>query len=265
MLPLPDVATRMRLSQADFDALQAAILDLYSCRDPEVFKRTAPRIVLRIVPARHVLFIDSRVDPASRRAMVVDLWESFPRLLPELAVRMRRAVLGRPIGGCTAERADSGAFRLVDFFTMREFHDAEIHDEFHRRAGIPRRLGVTWLSGSGLATLQAIRPPSEPPFTRRDHRLLDLLAPHFDLARRNAEWVATRRGECSGSLESLQLTARELEVARQLALGRANPEIALALRVRPRTVEKHVESILAKLGVENRTAAAIVIAEAEKA
>ena len=51
------------------------------------------------------------------------------------------------------------------------------------------------------------------------------------------------------------LTPRELDVLRLLAEGRTDREIAQALFISPRTVMRHVTSILDKLGVENRTAA----------
>ncbi len=53
------------------------------------------------------------------------------------------------------------------------------------------------------------------------------------------------------------LTARELEVLRLLAEGRANKEIAAALSLSERTARTHVSSILAKLGLNSRTQAAL--------
>jgi DNA-binding NarL/FixJ family response regulator len=57
------------------------------------------------------------------------------------------------------------------------------------------------------------------------------------------------------------LTKRESEVLGWMARGKTDPEIAMILEARRRTIEKHVEHILAKLGVENRTTAALVASE----
>jgi DNA-binding CsgD family transcriptional regulator len=51
------------------------------------------------------------------------------------------------------------------------------------------------------------------------------------------------------------LTAREREVLDWLAAGKTNRDIAEIIGARPRTVEKHLERIYEKLGVETRTAA----------
>jgi two-component system, NarL family, response regulator LiaR len=53
------------------------------------------------------------------------------------------------------------------------------------------------------------------------------------------------------------LTERETEVLRLVARGRANKEIARALRIGEQTVKTHVGNILAKLDVQSRTQAAL--------
>ncbi|MGH2935148.1 MAG: LuxR C-terminal-related transcriptional regulator, partial [Gaiellaceae bacterium] len=53
--------------------------------------------------------------------------------------------------------------------------------------------------------------------------------------------------------DTAPLTARELEVARLVAAGDSNPEIAAALFLSRKTVERHVSNILRKLGARNRT------------
>ncbi len=56
--------------------------------------------------------------------------------------------------------------------------------------------------------------------------------------------------------ESLGLTHREAEVLSWVAQGKTNPEIAILCDISVRTVQKHLEHIYQKLGVETRTAAA---------
>ncbi len=53
------------------------------------------------------------------------------------------------------------------------------------------------------------------------------------------------------------LTSREREVLAELAKGCSNREIARALHVSEKTVKAHVSSVLAKLGVQDRTQAAL--------
>jgi DNA-binding NarL/FixJ family response regulator len=53
------------------------------------------------------------------------------------------------------------------------------------------------------------------------------------------------------------LTAREREVLAQIAEGRTNRQIARLLQMSEKTVKTHVSSVLAKLGVADRTQAAL--------
>ncbi len=57
--------------------------------------------------------------------------------------------------------------------------------------------------------------------------------------------------------EHFSLTAREAEVLLWIAKGKSNRDIGDILGLSPRTVNKHLEQIYAKLGVENRASAAV--------
>lgn len=75
-----------------------------------------------------------------------------------------------------------------------------------------------------------------------------------DELRRVTGALATPR--IKGEIE-VALTQRESDVLRQLALGLTNKEIAQALRISYETVKEHVQHILRKIGVTDRTQAAV--------
>ena len=59
-------------------------------------------------------------------------------------------------------------------------------------------------------------------------------------------------------IPAAQLTQRELEIVSCLVRGMTNREISRELYVAESTVKAHLHSTFAKLGVSNRTQAAIV-------
>ena len=70
---------------------------------------------------------------------------------------------------------------------------------------------------------------------------------------------AWRRGPARNGEGLDSLSAREREVTRLVADGGSNREIAEALLVSPKTVERHVTNVLSKLGMRNRTELASLI------
>ena len=109
-------------------------------------------------------------------------------------------------------------------------------------------------------------------FTAQEVELLARLRPHVacafafahrpDHPRQNPGHAGNGRGRNRRLIvnghrpERARLTEREEEVLHWLSAGKRDNEIAAILGISPRTVHKHVEHILLKLGVETRTAAA---------
>ncbi|WP_263012784.1 response regulator transcription factor [Laspinema olomoucense] len=73
------------------------------------------------------------------------------------------------------------------------------------------------------------------------------------------KYIPSAVGEkLSDRLESSQLSDRELQVIRLIIAGETNQQISHQLKISESTVKFHVNNILGKLGVRDRTQAAIV-------
>lgn len=107
---------------------------------------------------------------------------------------------------------------------------------------------------SGEATL--------PPLSLRspDHDKRRLVIDFHD-RREEGEWFYVLREDADDAAlatlaAAFTLTAREAEVLLWVARGKTSPDIGEILDCSPRTVNKHLEHVFVKLGVETRTAAA---------
>ena len=76
------------------------------------------------------------------------------------------------------------------------------------------------------------------------------------VAARLVRAISDRSGTATG--QSDHLTPREREVLGLIARGRSNKRIALELGISEKTVKAHVGQVLAKLGVTDRTQAALM-------
>ncbi len=69
--------------------------------------------------------------------------------------------------------------------------------------------------------------------------------------------IKAGRGIATVDTSALPLTGREKEIVTLVAVGKTNTEIGLILGISARTVQKHLENIFRKLGVESRMALAM--------
>lgn len=93
----------------------------------------------------------------------------------------------------------------------------------------------------------------------------DLIKAIHTAATGESAWTRDELRRVTGALATprlsadveVPLTQRESEVLRQLAYGLTNKEIAQALHISYETVKEHVQHILRKIGVSDRTQAAV--------
>lgn len=116
------------------------------------------------------------------------------------------------------------------------------------------------LSEQLAARREARTPASEPLLVEHGEQLLSLRVLRGP---EGGSEMLVIEPETSGlsvpALESLGLTRRQAEALRWIALGRSGRDAAQLMAVSPRTVEKHLQSAYAKLGVENSSAAAATV------
>ena len=125
--------------------------------------------------------------------------------------------------------------------------------------GLPAPL-LAWLARSRNWGLERPAIDHGQPFTL-SHLGLGLTA-HFvpDRERASSGYLLMRGHRVdigADHLADLPVTGREREVLALVAAGKTNREIATVLAISARTVQKHLEHVFQKLGVETRTAAAI--------
>ena len=116
-----------------------------------------------------------------------------------------------------------------------------------RRRRPRRRRRARGGAGAALRRLPLRRQARRPPARRRRRR---------KRWRRLGESVAQRLGSrAAAAADGVQLTRRELEVLRHVAVGRTNREIAQELFISQRTVDMHVRNLLGKLDCRSRVEA----------
>ncbi|HMM97354.1 helix-turn-helix transcriptional regulator [Phycicoccus sp.] len=165
-------------------------------------------------------------------------------LFPEYVEVLLRHTERHPLMRHQLRTGDGRARTISDFTTRRGFLRQDTEDSVYSRIGLEDTLAIAF---PGMHDVVGIALSDRwERFGDRDRAVLDLIRPHLGLA-----WRAVSAGP---------LTPRELEVLRLVADGRTDGQIATALRIRRRTVSKHLEHVYEKLGVQSRTAAAHALA-----
>ena len=114
------------------------------------------------------------------------------------------------------------------------------------------------------ATIRRLQTPDAPPGAQASFEIGDSVVECTFLRRTTAsEWLfrlaEKREGDAERMLaERHGLTSREAEVLFWISRGKQNREVSAILKISPRTVNKHLEQIFEKMGVENRASATAI-------
>ena len=141
----------------------------------------------------------------------------------------------------------SGSHRISDSLSGPAFRETALYNDYYRRIGIDHAIAVPLYVDRGLLVSFVLNRKGRD-FSDREKALLDLVREPLAALYRHA--LSRDRG-----LDALPVTPREREVLEWLAAGKTDKEIGEILAMSPRTVQKHLQHIYEKLGVETRTAA----------
>ncbi len=159
-----------------------------------------------------------------------------------------------------ADLRGPGAHRISDSMPFSRFRHTRLYSEYYRRIGIDHVVALPiHVDHTTLISFVLNRRGRD--FSDRDRDVLDLVGGPLSrlyLKARELErlqsTVAAKKPNLQ-RLEALGLTTREIEVLQWLAAGKTDREVAALLGCSHRTVQKHLQRLYVKLGVETRTAA----------
>jgi DNA-binding CsgD family transcriptional regulator len=139
------------------------------------------------------------------------------------------------------------------------FERQAICGDYYRRIGIDHVMAVPVVASAGLVMSYVLNRRGAD-FGDAERDLLDRMRPALANLYRFARLDARARRAQAWRDACEALTPREREVLRWVAAGKSDKQIAAILGASVRTVQKHLENTYVKLGVENRTAAAMRLA-----
>jgi DNA-binding CsgD family transcriptional regulator len=152
---------------------------------------------------------------------------------------------------------DAVTRRVDDLVAAAEFQRTPLYNDYYRPIRIEHVMAVP-IHVDGRFLVSFVFNRSGSAFTDRDRDLAEVMRPHLaNLYRLGVAIERTRMLPADAPFDraAAPLTPREREVLDWVAAGKTNRDVAAILGASPRTVEKHLERIYEKLGVETRTAA----------
>lgn len=167
---------------------------------------------------------------------------------------------------CYEYIAAGGRFpvQVADFASHRQFRRTDLYQIAFRPIDVRHQLSIPLVTETHMGGLTLNR-QGRRPFTEEDIAFAAQFA-RFVVQAHHTEEVLARALEQRSVVEAQDhlplrragLSRREAEVLHWMAQGKRDKEIAIILGISYRTVTNHVRVILSKLGVETRTAAAMV-------
>lgn len=256
-----------RLRRRDFRALLSWTRGLHEIENLDAFPLDALRSIREVLGVDSTIYAEfsSRWQPLSIASDCPEYAVLQSKYHPALEAHLSE----HPLVSSYAKAIRRGVAKISDFALSSRFRRLGIYNEYYRPLEVNYQIAFELPvreeeKKKKLRTYVFGRTRRD--FSERDRTLLHHMLPYLAHTYRTLQNQARllhfysffniTASDCH--IDRFDLTPREREVLEWVAKGKTNLEVGIILRLSPRTVQKHLEHLFIKLGVENRTAAAAI-------
>jgi len=192
----------MRLSHADWNQMSGFLSELYAQTEAASFRQTVLVGLVKLIPCEHAGYndINSRTN-----AVIIQMQPWVPEVF-ELAPSLEAFFHEHPQLTHYRQSTDRQVYQTTDFFSLREFRQKDIYQQFYRHLDTEHQLTCV-LSDLGAAEDVGIGLNRKlKKFSERDRSVLNNLRPHLVRARHNAAAITRseeRVATLTGALDTL--------------------------------------------------------------
>lgn len=256
-----------QLRQKDLLAYSTFLQGLYSSSDLTDFVRRLLGTVSSLIPVDSAVYHE--VD-GKKNAWIVQPTETQ---IPEGQIIFARHMNDHPlVRHYQRHPRDTAGRKISDFISRLQLHSRGLYQEFFRHVEVEYQMVCNFSEAPHSQWLALVLNRTLKDFSERERLLLTLLQPHLWLAYRQA-WLMTRLRQrpevvddedvsgfllAGSSRRRWNLNPQEIKVLTWILRAKTDTEIATILHISHRTVQKHLEHIYQKMGVENRLGAAMM-------
>lgn len=252
--------TRDPASDPRHSLLNGRLLELYA-NEPELAQ--LPRITAELLREMTVsdFAVYGEVDHSNwqNRGLCTDESPEVQAALNRYATTPR----GHPFFEALPQYYQGRVLFAAECLSAEELENNPIFQHVYKPIGVRHILGFNFPYGTKVIAFGALR-RSSVPFRENDRAIATSLRQHFETLYVQASQRAARNMGLRQRLMLVYpaLTARQLDVAVWLAIGKSNPVIAQLLNVTQAGVKFHLRSIFNHIGAEDRTTAALILSQA---